>query len=114
MSSDPDPESEPDPDPELEPDPPFLPRPFLVGARVTPPAGLDTFFAEGAALRNKTTGRLDGPFDVDVDVDVDVVVGTVRLGPLTGLPDGNALRDILTGLPDGAALDPAPSSVESE
>ena len=63
-----------------------------------------------AALRNKTTGRLDGPFDVDFDVVV--VVGTVRLGPLTGLPDGNALRDILTGLPDGAALDPAPSSVE--
>ena len=77
---------------------------------MTPPAGLDTFFAEGATLRNKTTGRLDGPFDVDVDVDVDV--GTVRLGPLTGLPDGNALRDILTGLPDGAALDPAPPSVE--
>ena len=46
MSSDPD----PDPEPEPEPDPPFLPRPFFVGARVTPPAGLDTFFAEGAAL----------------------------------------------------------------
>ena len=99
-----------DPDPDPEPDPPFLPRPFFVGARVTPPAGLDTFFAEGAALRNATTGRLDGPFDADVVV-VDVV-GTVRLGPLTGLPDGNALRDILTGLPDGAALDPASSSVE--
>ena len=65
-----------------------------------------------AALRNKTTGRLDGPLDVDVDVDVVVVVGTVRLGPLTGLPDGNALREILTGLPDGAALDPASSSGE--
>ena len=64
----------------------------------------------GAALRNKTTGRLDGPFDADVDVDV--VVGTVRVGPPTGLPDGNALRDILTGLPDGAVLDPASSSVE--
>ena len=38
----------------------------------------------------------------------------MRLGPLTGLPDGNALRDILTGLPDGAALDPASSSAEYE
>ena len=104
MSSDPVPEPEPEP----EPDPPFLPRPFFVGARVTPPAGLDTFFAEGAALRNATTGRLDGPFDADVVV----VVGTVRLGLLTGLPDGNSLRDILTGLPDGAALDPASSSAE--
>ena len=70
------------------------------------------FFADGAALRNATTGRLDGPFDVDVDVDVDV--GAARIGPLTGLPDGTALRGILTGLTDGASLDPAPSSVEYE
>ena len=51
--------SNPDPDP----DPPFLLRPFLVGARVTmraPPAGLDTTFADGAALRDATTGLLDG------------------------------------------------------
>ena len=73
-----------DPDPDPDPDPPFLPRPLLVGARVTmrvPPAGLDTTFADGAALRLR-------------------------------LMDGAALRDATTGLLDGAGVGLASLSVE--
>jgi hypothetical protein len=70
-------------DPDPDPDPPFLPRPLLVGARVTmraPLARLNTFIADGAALR-------------------------VRL------MDGAALREATAGLLAGAALDTASLSV---
>jgi hypothetical protein len=79
-----------------DPDPPFLPRPLRVGARVTmraPLAGLDTFLADGAALR------------------VRLMDGAALRDATAGLFDGAALGDATAGLLDGAALDKASLSV---